>query len=145
MLILSLEKHTVGRGPASNAAEKNMWGPQFPVQVHYWGETCKHCITDTRTKTHVSNTVWHPPPLCKCSIKLCGCSQVCALIASHTSFPPSACEPGRALTCTHSVWHQALWWDAPWPALIHRGGSKWRGSKTDRSKGSLSELKANRH
>lgn len=35
MLILSLEKHTVGRGPASNAAEKNMSGPQFPVQVRY--------------------------------------------------------------------------------------------------------------
>lgn len=40
--IESLEKHTVGRRPARNAAEENMWGPGFPVQDRYWDETCKH-------------------------------------------------------------------------------------------------------
>lgn len=55
--IESLEKHTVGRGPARTAAEKNMRGPRFPVQVRYRDETCKHCNTDAQCQAHTSHAV----------------------------------------------------------------------------------------
>lgn len=52
--IESLEKHTVGCGPARTAAEENMWGPGFPVQ-----DQMKQVNTSTlsRAKTHISHMV----------------------------------------------------------------------------------------
>lgn len=152
--IESLEKHTVGWGPARTAAEENMWGPVPPAQDCYCNETCKHVSTDTHYNTHFTCNMTF---FCCANLAL-GCVVASRFfffsflaISSHVTFNHPLRFPGELgelwhpHKSTHSVWHQALWWDAPWPALIHRGESKWRGSKIDRSKDSLSELKANRH
>lgn len=139
--IESLEKHTVGWGPARTAAEENMWGPGLPVQDCYCDETRQHVNTDTHLAREMT--------FFSCETLTLGCVVASRFFVLLSPPPPLSRRVGWALTSTHestlSVWHRALWWDAPWPALIHRGESKWRGSEIDRSKDSLSELKANRH
>lgn len=103
-------------------------------------ETCKHIDTDT--KTHIPHAMWHFA-ICKSNIIL-WLWPVLSLDISPLSISLEPVGLWHSRTSTRSVWHWALWWDAPWPALIHKGANKWRGRKTDRSKDSLSEEKANR-
>lgn len=127
-------------------------------QNRSWGKYMRPWICCPRprpTQTHTEHT-FHMTFLfpyanqaagfCSCSGRLC--TPPPPLHLTHPPPPPISCEPVELWhphTSTRSLWHRALWWDAPWPALIHGRESKWRGSKIDRSKDSPSELKANRH
>lgn len=91
-------------------------------------------LTHAETRFKCTKTFFHYPNL------YLDWSHVCVFISSSTLIPPSVCS-SRALTSTHSAWHQALWLGAPWPALIHRRGCKWRRSEIDRAKDSPVKVK----
>lgn len=144
--IESSEKHTVDRGASKNCS----WG-KFVSLVS---------LATTATETKHANADIHNKNTCNSMFACYARLHSFEWFASRFSFalpwylltphPPhffsgEPVELWHPHKSTHSVWHRALWCDAPWPALIRGGESKWRGSKIDRSKDSLSELKANRH
>lgn len=97
--IESLEKHTVGRGPARTAAEENMWGPGFPVQDRYRDGACKHVNTDARWCTLFTCST----TLLRYANPTLGCAVVARSVPWYLPTPhfPLFLRAGWALTSTH--------------------------------------------
>lgn len=91
-------------------------------------------LTHAEARFKCTETFFHYPNL------YLDWSHVCVFISSSTLIRPSVFS-SRALTSTHSAWHRAMWLGAPWPALMHRRGCKWRRSEIDRGKDSPVKVK----
>lgn len=82
--IESLEKHTVGWGPARTAAEENMWGPGLPARNCHCDETCKHVNTDAHYNTHLTRKMTF---FCCANLTL-GCVVASRFLRHSSTHPP---------------------------------------------------------